>query len=93
MIKFAIGEYIRNIGYNIISIFLLAVTFIACTIFLTNFSEQQRLNNYLSEYLDDNSIIIANNITILIRCIYYFNEIRCCIYNIFFETIIRYSTY
>lgn len=59
MIKFAIGEYIRNIGYNIISIFLLAVTFIACTIFLTNFSEQQRLNNYLSEYLDDNSIIIA----------------------------------
>lgn len=60
MIKFTIGEYIRNIGYNIISVFLLSVTFIACAIFLTNLSAQQRYNDYLSEYLDENSIIIAN---------------------------------
>ncbi len=59
MVKFSIGEYIRNIGYNIVSVLLLAVTFIACTIFLSNISAQQRMNSFLEPYLNKNSIIIA----------------------------------
>lgn len=59
MVKFTIGEYVRNIGYNIVSILLLAATFIACTIFLSNISAQRRMTNFLSPYLDKNSIIIG----------------------------------
>lgn len=59
MARFAIGEYIRNIGYNIVSILLLAVTFIACTIFLSNISAQRRMMVFLSPYLNENSIIIG----------------------------------
>ena len=59
MARFAIGEYIRNIGYNIVSILLLAVTFFACTIFLSNISAQRRMMVFLSPYLNENSIIIG----------------------------------
>lgn len=59
MLRFSIGEYIRNIGYNIISILLLAVTFISCVIFLSNISAQQRMNRFLQPYFNENSIIIA----------------------------------
>ena len=59
MVKYTIGEYVRNIGYNIISILLLSVTFVACTIFLSNISAQRRMTDFLSPYLDENSIIIG----------------------------------
>lgn len=59
MVRFSIGEYIRNAGYNIVSVLLLAVTFVACTIFLSNISAQQRMNNFLKPYLNEDSIIIA----------------------------------
>ena len=59
MVKYTIGEYVRNIGYNIISILLLSVTFVDCTIFLSNISAQRRMTDFLSPYLDENSIIIG----------------------------------
>lgn len=59
MVGFSIGEYIRNAGYNIVSVLLLAVTFVVCTIFLSNISTQQRMNNFLKPYLNEDSIIIG----------------------------------
>lgn len=59
MVKFSIGEYIRNVGYNIVSVLLLSVTFVACTIFLSNISAQWRMNNFLKPYLNENSIVIG----------------------------------
>lgn len=57
--RFNIGEYIRNVGYNLVSVLLLAVTFIACTIFLSNISAQQKMNRFLKPYLNEKSIIIG----------------------------------
>ena len=59
MIRFSIGEYIRNVGYNIVSVLLLTVTFIACIIFLSNISAQQKMNNFLKPFLNEKSIIIG----------------------------------
>lgn len=59
MVRFTIGEYIRNIGYNVISIVLITTTFIACTIFLSNINEQLRMSRLLEPYLNEDSIIIG----------------------------------
>ncbi len=59
MVRFSIEEYIRNAGYNIVSVLLLSVTFVACTIFLSNISAQQRMNNFLKPYFNENSIVIG----------------------------------
>lgn len=59
MFKFATGEYVKNIIYNVISVLLLAVTFIACTIFISNIESQRRITEFFRPYLDENSIIIG----------------------------------
>lgn len=59
MIRFSVEEYVRNIGYNIVSILLLAVTFVTGIFFLSNISAQRRMTEFLSPYLDENSIIIG----------------------------------
>ena len=59
MAKFGAGEYVRNIIYNVISVFLLAVTFIACTLFLSNVNAQLRYTKFIRPYLDENSIVIG----------------------------------
>lgn len=59
MVRFTIGEYVRNIGYNIISVVLITITFIACTIFLSNINEQLRMSKLLRPYLNEDSIIIG----------------------------------
>ena len=59
MVRFSMGEYVRNIGYNIVSILLLAVTFVTGVIFLSNISAQWRMTKFLSPYLDENSIVIG----------------------------------
>lgn len=62
MVRFTIGEYIRNIGYNVISVVLITITFIACTIFLSNINEQLRLSRFLKPYLNEDSIIIGRKV-------------------------------
>ena len=57
MVRFGIGEYIKNIFYNIISVLLLAATFVACTIFTSNISTQVRVNRFFETYIDENSIM------------------------------------
>ena len=59
MVRFSVEEYVRNIGYNIVSILLLAVTFVTGVIFLSNISAQWRMTKFLSPYLDENSIVIG----------------------------------
>ena len=59
MVRFTIGEYVRNIGYNVISVVLITVTFIACTIFLSNINEQLRMSRLLKPYLNEDSIILG----------------------------------
>lgn len=59
MFKFAAGEYVKNIIYNVISVLLLAVTFIACTIFISNIEAQRKITEFFSPYLNENSIIIG----------------------------------
>ena len=58
MLRFSVGEYIRNIWYNIITIFILAVTFVVSIIFISNVNAQTRLYRLVDPYLDENSIII-----------------------------------
>ena len=57
MVRFSIIEYVKNIIYNIISIILLAGTFVSCTIFTSNISAQTKMNRFFEPYLDKNSII------------------------------------
>lgn len=59
MVRFTIGEYIKNIWYNVVTILIFAATFIVSTIFLSNISAQTRVYRFLKPYLNDQSIIIA----------------------------------
>ena len=60
MVIFGMGEYVKNIFYNIISIILLAATFVTSTIFTSNISAEARINNFFEPYLDKNSIITGS---------------------------------
>ena len=59
MVRLSVSEYIRNVGYNIVSVLMLVVTFVICAIFLSNICAQSRFYNFISPYLNENSIIIG----------------------------------
>lgn len=66
MFKFALDEYVKNIWYNIISVFILAVSIIVSTIFITNLIQETKVYRLVKPYLDEKSIIInsANGIDV-----------------------------
>lgn len=57
MVRFGMGEYVKNILYNIISVILLAATFVAMVIFSSNISAQAKMNKFYKPYIDNDSVI------------------------------------
>ena len=58
MIKFLFGEYVRNVWYNVVSVLMITATVIISTIYISNITAQTKLYRLVSQYLNEDSIIM-----------------------------------
>ncbi len=59
MSNILIGDYVKNIWYNLITIVIIAATMIVSTIYISNITAQTRLYNLISPYLNEQSLFMA----------------------------------
>ena len=58
MCSVLIGDYIKNIWYNLITIAIITATFIVSTIYISNIMSETKLYNLVSPYLNENSLLM-----------------------------------
>lgn len=58
MTNIIIGEYIKNIWYNIITVLIIVATLIISTIYISNINTQTKLYRLVSQYLNEDSLLM-----------------------------------
>lgn len=58
MFKVLIGDYIKNIWYNLITVAIITATFIVSTIYISNIMTETRMYRLVSSYLNEDSLLM-----------------------------------